>query len=91
MVNKEIIQPNDVAAVLPIDSDQIQMLDAATTYQSNTPLSTLVDSAEAECILAALKENEWNIRRTAEVLEVERSNLYKKMSKYNIARPDADN
>ncbi len=91
MVNKEIIQPNDVAAVLPIESDQIQMLDAATAYQSNTPLSTLVDSAEAECILAALKENEWNIRRTAEVLEVERSNLYKKMSKYNIARPDADN
>ncbi len=91
MVNKEIIQPNDVAGVLPIDRGQIQTSNAAIAYQSNTPLSTLVDSAEAECILAALKENEWNIRRTAEVLEVERSNLYKKMSKYNIARPDADN
>lgn len=91
MVNKEIIQPSDVAAVLPIESDQIQILDAATAYQSNTPLSTMVDSTEAECILAALKENDWNIRKTAEILEVERSNLYKKMNKYNIARPDADN
>ena len=91
MVNKEIIQPSDVAAVLPIENDQIQILDAATAYQSNTPLSTMVDSTEAECILAALKENDWNIRKTAEILEVERSNLYKKMNKYNIARPDADN
>ena len=91
MVNKEIIQPSDVVAVLPIESDQIRMLDAATAYQSNTPLSTMVDSTEAECILAALKENDWNIRKTADILEVERSNLYKKMNKYNIARPDADN
>ena len=91
MVNKEIIQPSDVAAVLPIESDQIQILDAATTYQSNTSLSTMVDSAESEYILAALKENDWNIRKTAEILEVERSNLYKKMNKYNIVRPDADN
>ena len=91
MVNKEIIQPSDVAAVLPIDSDHIQLLEATTTYQSNTPLSTLVDSAESKCILAALEENDWNIRKTAEILEVERSNLYKKMNKYDIVRPDADN
>ena len=91
MVNKEIIQPNEVADVLPIEKDQIQTSDTTTTYQSNTPLSTLVDSAEAECILAALSENDWNIRKTADVLEVERSNLYKKMNKYNIVRPDAEN
>ena len=90
MVNKEIILPDDVIGVLPIDKDQMQMLDSAAAYQPNTPLSTLVDSAEAECILAALRENDWNIRKTAEVLEVERSNLYKKMSKYNIVRPDAN-
>lgn len=90
MVNKEIIQPNEVADVLPIEKDHIQTLDT-TTYQSNTPLSTMVDSAESEYILAALNENDWNIRKTAEVLEVERSNLYKKMSKYNIVRPEAEN
>lgn len=90
MVNREIILPSDVAEVLPIERDQTEISGTAAAYQSNTPLSTMVDSAEAECILAALKENDWNIRRTAEVLEVERSNLYKKMSKFNIARPDSD-
>lgn len=90
MVNREIILPTDVADVLPIEKDEVQILDTTAAYQSNTPLSTMVDSVEAQCILAALKENDWNIRRTAEVLEVERSNLYKKMSKYSIARPDSD-
>ena len=89
MVNREIILPGDVAEVLPLDKDASQIMETTTTYQSNTPLSIMVDSAEAECILAALKENDWNIRRTAEVLEVERSNLYKKMNKYSISRPDA--
>ena len=91
MVNREIILPTDVADVLPIEKDEAQILDATAAYQSNTPLSTMVDSAEAQCIMAALKENDWNIRRTAEVLEVERSNLYKKMNKYSIARPDSEN
>ena len=90
MVNREIILPNDVAEVLPIERDQTEISGTAAAYQSNTPLSTMVDSAEAECIMAALNENDWNIRRTAEVLEVERSNLYKKMNKFNIARPDSD-
>ncbi len=89
MVNREIILPNDVAEVLPLDKDATQIMEASTAYQSNTPLSSMVDSAEAECILAALNENDWNIRRTADVLEVERSNLYKKMNKYSISRPDA--
>ena len=90
MVNKNIILPTDVVEVLPIEKDQMLITDSAAAYQSNTPLSTMVDSAEAECILTALKENNWNIRKTAEMLEVERSNLYKKMSKYNIVRPDAN-
>lgn len=91
MVDREIILPSDVAEVLPIGRNQTEVSGSVAAYQSNTPLSTMVDSTEAECILAALKENDWNIRRTAEVLEVERSNLYKKMSKYNIARPETDN
>ncbi|RKU11078.1 Fis family transcriptional regulator [Candidatus Poribacteria bacterium] len=90
MVNREIILPTDVADVLPIEKDEVQILGTTAAYQSNTPLSTMVDSAEAQCIMAALKEYDWNIRRTAEVLEVERSNLYKKMNKYSIARPDSD-
>ncbi|MYF98988.1 sigma-54-dependent Fis family transcriptional regulator [Candidatus Poribacteria bacterium] len=89
MVNREIILPTDVIEILPLERDQAQTLDTAAAYQPNTPLSKMVDSAEAECIFAALKENDWNIKKTAEVLEVERSNLYKKMNKYEITRPEA--
>ena len=31
-----------------------------------------------------LKENDWNIKRTAEVLGMQRSNLYKKIDRYNL-------
>lgn len=31
-----------------------------------------------------LRENEWNIKRTAEVLGMQRSNLYKKIDRYNL-------
>ncbi len=90
MVNRNIILPTDVADVLPIGSDQTHAIGSAATYQRNTPLSTMVDAAESQCILNALSDNDWNIRKTADSLEVERSNLYKKMNKYNIVRPDAE-
>ena len=90
MVNRDIILPSDVADVLPIGTDHTHTSDAAATYHRNTPLSTMVDAAESQCILAALHDNGWNIRQTADALEVERSNLYKKMNKYNIVRPDTE-
>ncbi len=90
MVDRDIILPSDVADVLPIGTDQTHTSEAAATYQRNTPLSTMVDAAESQCILAALHDNGWNIRQTADALEVERSNLYKKMNKYNIVRPDTE-
>ncbi|GLI40108.1 sigma-54 dependent transcriptional regulator [Geobacter hydrogenophilus] len=39
---------------------------------------------EREFILQKLEENGWNISRTAEVIELERSNLYRKMKSYGI-------
>jgi len=88
MVNREIVMPTDVAEVLPLTSQKPSQSRNATPYLHNTSLSAMVESAEAQCVLTALEENDWNIRRTAEVLEVERSNLYKKMKKYNIQRPE---
>jgi DNA-binding NtrC family response regulator len=39
---------------------------------------------EKEYILKALKDNDWNITKTAEELNLARKNLYKKMKEYNI-------
>jgi two-component system nitrogen regulation response regulator NtrX len=39
---------------------------------------------EKEFILQKLEENNWNVSRTAEIIELERSNLYRKMKSYGI-------
>lgn len=39
---------------------------------------------EREFILQKLEENDWNISRTAELIEVERSNLHRKIKSYGI-------
>ncbi|MRR35194.1 sigma-54-dependent Fis family transcriptional regulator [bacterium] len=39
---------------------------------------------EREFIIQKLEENGWNISRTAEAIELERSNLYRKMKSYGI-------
>lgn len=39
---------------------------------------------EREFILQKLEENGWNISRTADAIELERSNLYRKMKSYGI-------
>ncbi|HEV2749518.1 MAG TPA: sigma-54 dependent transcriptional regulator [Gemmatimonadales bacterium] len=42
--------------------------------------------AERTYILAKLQENDWNVSETARTLEMPRSNLYKKIERYGLAR-----
>ncbi|PYT10747.1 MAG: Fis family transcriptional regulator [Acidobacteria bacterium] len=44
------------------------------------------DEAERVFILRKLKENRWNISRTARAIDTPRSNLYKKLDQYGISR-----
>jgi two-component system nitrogen regulation response regulator NtrX len=39
---------------------------------------------ERRFIVQKLRENGWNISKTAEVIDTPRSNLYKKLEQYNI-------
>ncbi len=43
-------------------------------------------AAERTYILAKLKENDWNVSETARTLDMPRSNLYKKIERYGLAR-----
>ena len=105
MVNRDVVMAPDVAEALSLvpqmpsaphfagdamDYQGSESLPSAALYKPGTPLSQMMDTAEAQCILTALEEFNWNIRRTAEALEVERSNLYKKMNKYGISRPSSE-
>jgi two-component system nitrogen regulation response regulator NtrX len=54
------------------------------------PLYTARDKFERDYILRELANQHGNISRTAEVLGVERSNLYRKMRAFGIAPRRAD-
>ena len=49
-------------------------------------LSAFKEFAEREFLVAKLRENAWNISRTAEVINTPRSNLYKKIEHHKISR-----
>ncbi|MGA7615869.1 MAG: sigma-54 dependent transcriptional regulator [Thermoanaerobaculia bacterium] len=49
-------------------------------------LQDFKDEAEKLFILRKLRENGWNVSRTAESIDTPRSNLYKKIEQYNIKR-----
>jgi two-component system nitrogen regulation response regulator NtrX len=44
------------------------------------------DNAERAYLVAKLRENGWNISKTAEVIDTPRSNLYKKLEQYQISQ-----
>lgn len=44
------------------------------------------DSTERSYLVSKLRENSWNISKTAEVIDTPRSNLYKKLEQYQISQ-----
>ena len=44
------------------------------------------DNAERAFLVQKLRENAWNISKTAEVIDTPRSNLYKKLEQYQISQ-----
>ena len=47
------------------------------------------DAAERAFLLAKLREANWNVSETARLLDMPRSNLYKKIERYGLAREEA--
>jgi DNA-binding NtrC family response regulator len=44
------------------------------------------DAAERAYLVQKLRENNWNISKTAEIIDTPRSNLYKKLEQYQITQ-----
>ena len=57
------------------------------SYFSYTTLREARDAFEKDFILKKLKENNWNMTKTAEIIGIERSNLYKKIKSLGITLP----
>ena len=52
------------------------------------PLKEALEGPEREIIERALRSSGWNRQKTAEMLQVNRSTLFKKMRKYKLALPE---
>jgi two-component system nitrogen regulation response regulator NtrX len=94
MVPGDVISGSDVAF---LNRDVVSRPPEAAPDESLLPLHEARDRFEQQYILRALAAQQGNISRTAEVLGVERSNLYRKMKAFGImpgrradAEPDAD-
>ncbi len=62
---------------------------ASAKEQSSVSLTadtfrTAKEEFEKEFLIQKLEENDWNISRTAEIIEIERSNLHRKIKAYGI-------
>jgi two-component system nitrogen regulation response regulator NtrX len=72
--------PLDMAAGGPTAADS----GGGTTPAAPSTLREFKDAAERAYLVQKLRENHWNISRTAEVIDTPRSNLYKKLEQYGI-------
>jgi two-component system nitrogen regulation response regulator NtrX len=74
-----------------ISADDVPDLSGDSAHslsQEGAPLRSAIREAredfEREFIIQKLEENDWNISRTAELIELERSNLHRKIKSYGI-------
>jgi len=58
----------------------------AEAPQTGGTLREFKDAAERAYLVQKLRENAWNISKTAEVIDTPRSNLYKKLEQYRISQ-----
>jgi two-component system, NtrC family, nitrogen regulation response regulator NtrX len=75
--------PRPVLADAPMSESPGAPASATSTPPAGT-LREFKDAAERAYLVQKLRENGWNISKTAEVIDTPRSNLYKKLEQYGI-------
>ena len=71
-----------------IDTKEVQPVKAAKSdYSSFNTLRDAREQFEKDFIVKKLQENSWNVSKTAEDLEIERSNLHRKIKALGIETP----
>ncbi|MCC6550572.1 MAG: sigma-54-dependent Fis family transcriptional regulator [Ignavibacteriaceae bacterium] len=81
IVDKPVIQKSDLESLLPYEKQSINdLIDQSNSFQD------FKEKAEKAFILKQLEASGWNVSKTAELLEIQRSHLYNKMKKYGIEK-----
>lgn len=79
-VEVEMLEPTGLTKGTATDD----IIATSKTYQE------FKDKSEAAFIKRMLELHKWNISKTAEAMDIERSNLYNKMKKYGMEREEGD-
>jgi len=83
IIDKKEIERQDIEFLLkPGQATMDDIIDESNSFQE------FKEKAERAFILKQLNENNWNISKTAELLDIQRSHLYNKMKKYGIEKGD---
>jgi len=83
ITDKRQISRRDVELLFAIGKAHFtDLIDQSNSFQE------FKEKAEKAFILKQLKANDWNISKTAEILDIQRSHLYNKMKKYEIEKED---
>jgi DNA-binding NtrC family response regulator len=83
LVDKREISKKEIEFLYSIGQASIDdLIDTSNSFQE------FKEKAEKAFILKQLRENDWNISKTAEVLDIQRSHLYNKMKKYEIEKEE---
>lgn len=81
IIDKREIERKDIEFLLkPGQATMDDIIEESNSFQE------FKEKAERAFILKQLNENNWNISKTAELLDIQRSHLYNKMKKYRIEK-----
>lgn len=83
IVNKPVIEKKDIEFLVPNEKLSLDSL-----IEESNSFQDFKEKAERAFILKQLEVNGWNISKTSEILEIQRSHLYNKIKKYNIEKGD---
>ena len=75
---------DDVGELVRLESRATTVDNGETGSARPGTLREFKESAERAFLVQKLRENAWNISKTAEVIGTPRSNLYKKLEQYQI-------
>ena len=83
LTDKKELSVKDIELLFPGGKSSLgDIIDTSNSFQE------FKDKAEKAFIIKQLKSNDWNISKTAEVLDIQRSHLYNKMKKYGIEKTE---
>jgi DNA-binding NtrC family response regulator len=83
LVDNKIISKKDIEFLFSSDQTSLgDIIDTSNSFQE------FKEKAEKAFIVKQLNANDWNISKTAEILEIQRSHLYNKIKKYGIEKEE---